>query len=291
MGKINTFTLSRHSKLFSVPDDDNGKYLFVKSGDTPYQEEPYRAESYALAFIKQGGVKLTAGLSTWEVEAPTIITLAPSVIRYFSKRSDSLKMDVIFFKESFLLERHADPFFLGKFDFFEDIQRCVLPLDPGNATKFTRIYDLAQQTRSASPSHQDEIVRSYIFALLYELDAYYHQFLHVTPPRTKGYPLFDRFRQLLRGNYMREHKLEFYSSRLHVTSKSLSAAVKKQTGKSAGKWIDDTIILEAKVLLQNKTLTVSQVAAMLNFSDPSVFGKFFRAGAGMSPLEYRNKFD
>ncbi|WP_431215847.1 helix-turn-helix domain-containing protein [Puia sp. P3] len=291
MSKISTFTLSRHSRLFSVPEDGNEKYLFVKSGDTPYQEEPYRAESYALAFIKEGGVKLTAGLLSWDVDAPAIITLAPSVIRYFSKRSDRLKMDVIFFKESFLLERHADPFFLGSFEFFEDIGRCVLPLNPTNATKFARIYDLAQQARSASQSHQDLIVRSYIFALLYELEAYYRQYTAEKPPPSRGYPLFDQFRKLLRENYMREHKLDFYSSRLHVTSKSLSAAVKKHTGKSAGKWIDDTIILEAKVLLQNKTLTVSQIAGMLNFSDQSVFGKFFRAGAGMSPVEYRKKFD
>jgi AraC-like DNA-binding protein len=89
---------------------------------------------------------------------------------------------------------------------------------------------------------------------------------------------------------MKEHKLDFYASQLHLTPKSLSAAIKKQTGKSAGKWIDDTVTLEAKVLLQNKSLTVSQVSSLLNFSDQSVFGKFFRANAGLSPVAYRKKF-
>ena len=90
---------------------------------------------------------------------------------------------------------------------------------------------------------------------------------------------------------MHERKLEFYAGQLNITPKSLSAAIKKQTGRSAGEWIDDTIILEAKVLLQNKTLSVSQISNMLNFSDQSVFGKFFRAGTAMSPVEYRKKFD
>jgi AraC family transcriptional activator of pobA len=89
---------------------------------------------------------------------------------------------------------------------------------------------------------------------------------------------------------MQEHKLEFYASHLHVMPKSLSTAIKKQTGKSAGKWINETIALEAKVLLQNKTLTVSQISGMLNFSDQSVFGKFFRASTGVSPITYRKKF-
>jgi AraC-like DNA-binding protein len=90
---------------------------------------------------------------------------------------------------------------------------------------------------------------------------------------------------------MYERKLDYYADQLHLTPKSLSAAIKKYTGKSAGKWIDDSITLEAKVLLQNKTLTVSQVSGMLNFSDQSVFGKFFRANTGISPIEYRKKFN
>ena len=107
----------------------------------------------------------------------------------------------------------------------------------------------------------------------------------------RGHNLFTKFRHLLSGNYMHERKLDFYAGHLHVTPKSLSAAIKKKTGKPAGKWINDTIILEAKVLLQNKMLTVSQISGMLNFSDQSVFGKFFRAGTGMSPVEYRKKFN
>src|ERR1700712_839713 len=111
MDAIKTFSLSRHSRLFSVPDN-NKPYLFVSSGDHPYHEEPYRAESYAIAYIKEGGVKLNAGLASWNVDAPSIITLGPSVIRYFTQNSDQLKMDVIFFKDTFLMERYADLFFL-----------------------------------------------------------------------------------------------------------------------------------------------------------------------------------
>ena len=57
MDDIKTFSLSKHSPLFSLPE--NGKeYLFVGSGDYPYHEEPYRPESYAIAYIKEGGVRL-----------------------------------------------------------------------------------------------------------------------------------------------------------------------------------------------------------------------------------------
>jgi len=291
MDKIKTFSLSRHSKLFSIPDHNNPEYLFVKGGETPYQEEPYRAESYAIAFIKEGAVKLTCGLTSWEVDAPTVITLAPSTIRYFTKRSDQLKMDVVFFKDTFLLEQHADHFLLAKYDFFENSDRCVLPLKEDYATKLNKVFELIQLTQTAANIHEREIVRSYIFALIYEIDAYYRQYILIVQTVSKASPLFTKFRQLVRQNYMRERKLDFYAAQLNITPKSLSAAIKKQTGRSAGEWIDDIIILEAKVLLQNKMLTVSQISNMLNFSDQSVFGKFFRAGTDMSPVEYRKKFN
>ncbi|WP_159467813.1 AraC family transcriptional regulator [Dyadobacter sp. 3J3] len=290
MNDIKTFSLSRHSRLFSVPE--NGKdYLFVRSGEHPYQEEPYRAESYAIAYIKEGAVKLNVGLSSWEVDAPSIITLAPTDIRYFSKRSDHLKMDVIFFKEAFLLERSADLFFLFKYDFFGSNDLHVLPLKESYFVKIDKIFELLDLTQQAGNYHKSELVRNYIFALVYEIDGYYRQHAGESSSAGKGNPLFGKFRQLLRSHYMSERRLDFYASHLHLTPKSLSAAVKKQTGKSAGQWIDDAVILEAKVLLQNKTLTVSQISGMLNFSDQSVFGKFFRANAGLSPVEYRKTFD
>jgi AraC family transcriptional activator of pobA len=290
MNSMKTFSLSRHSRLFSVPDN-NKEYLFVSSGDHPYHEEPYRAESYAIAYIKEGSVRLNAGLSSWDVDAPSIITLGPSVIRYFTKSSDLLKMDVIFFKSTFLMERYADLFFLFKYDFFQQGDHHVLPLKDSYFIKINKIFELIQLTQAAGNYHEAELVRNYIFALVYEIDAYYRQHIPEVPSPLKGHPLFTKFRQLLSSNYMHEHRLAFYANHLHLTPKSLSAAVKKQTGRSAGKWIDDTIILEAKVLLQNNTLTVSQISGMLNFSDQSIFGKFFRANTGMSPVEYRKKFN
>ena len=289
MANMKTYSLSRHSRLFSVPDNSK-EYLFVSSGNRPYQEEPYRSESYAIVYIKEGGVRLNTGLISLDVDSPSIITLGPSVIRYFTKRSDVLKMDVIFFKDTFLLERHPNRFFLDKYDFFENSDLHVLALKESYVTKFSKIFELIQLTQATANYHQGEIIRSYIFVLIYEIDAYYRQHMTGQATSLRGHNLFIKFRHLLSRNYMHERKLDFYAGHLNVTPKSLSAAIKKQTGRSGGKWIDDTVILEAKVLLQNKTLTVSQISGMLNFSDQSVFGKFFRANTGIAPTEYRKEF-
>ena len=289
MEEIKTFSLSRHSRLFSVAENSR-EYLLIVAEGHPYPEEPYRAESYAIAYLTHGSIYLQAGLNSYEIEAPSIITIGPSVIRSFRKRSDHLKMDIIFFKDTYLLEQYADLLFLNKYDFFENGDLHVLAIKETYQNKFSKLFEIIKSTQATANYHQAAIIRNYIFALIYEIDAYHKQHATGIQSSLTGYTLFAKFKQLLNRNYMHERKLEFYANHLHVMPKSLSAAVKKQTGKSAGKWIDETIALEAKVLLQNKSLTVSQISGMLNFSDQSVFGKFFRANSGLSPVAYRKLF-
>lgn len=289
MSKIETFSLAKHSRFFAVPGSSND-YLFVRTDDHPYQEEPYRAESYALAFLRDGSIDLQAGLVKHSVQAPAVITLGPSVIRSFSKSSEVISMDILFFKDSFLLESQADIFLLTKYDFLDMSDLHVLALSGSSCQKITGIFDLVALSMKSDNAYQSKIIRSYIFVLIYEIDAAYQAQSLEIRSENKLNPLVNRFRQLLTKNYLHERSLAFYANKLAVTPKYLSAVIKKQTGKTAAEWIDESVTLESKVLLQNKTLTISQISDLLNFSDQSVFGKFFKTQTGISPLEYRKTF-
>lgn len=76
---------------------------------------------------------------------------------------------------------------------------------------------------------------------------------------------------------------------LCVTPKYLSQVIRNVSGKLAGKWITDFVILEAKALLKGGKLTIQQIADNLNFANQSFFGRWFKDNVGMSPSEYRNQ--
>jgi AraC family transcriptional activator of pobA len=284
MEQIKTFSLTRHSHLFAVPDNSR-EYFFVQAHHHPYLEEPYRAESYAIAYVKEGSISLQVGLSHHHIEAPALISLAPSMIRSFRKSSEVMKMDIVFFKDSFLLEGNPNLFLLMEYDFFENSELSVIRLTDQLHTKVKAIFNLINLNQVSSGHHLTAISRSYIMLLIYEIDSW-HRNLHSD---TKGqlFPLFAQFKKLLQHNYMQQKRLEFYAEHLHVTPKYLSAVIKKHTGKSAAQWIDESITLEAKVLLQNLRFTVSQISNQLNFTDQSTFGKFFKANTGYTPVQYR----
>jgi AraC-like DNA-binding protein len=62
------------------------------------------------------------------------------------------------------------------------------------------------------------------------------------------------------------------------------------TNKPPKQHIHEMMIVHSKVLLQDFSKDIAQVAFALNFSDPSYFGRLFRQLTGQTPTEYRNTF-
>ena len=109
----------------------------------------------------------------------------------------------------------------------------------------------------------------------------------IRPTLSRKEELFEQFLQLLFEHCKEQHVVTFYAEKLFITPQYLSLILKELTGKSANKWIDDALIVEAKILLKAPQATVQQVADILHFSDQSTFGKFFKKHIGISPMEYR----
>jgi AraC-like DNA-binding protein len=112
----------------------------------------------------------------------------------------------------------------------------------------------------------------------------------VSSQSTRKEELFYKFLNLLLENYKEQHEVAFYAERLFVTPQYLTHIIKELTGKTTNKWINDTLILEARKLLKTTQTTVQQIADLLNFSDQSTFGKFFKKYHGISPAEYRKLY-
>lgn len=85
-----------------------------------------------------------------------------------------------------------------------------------------------------------------------------------------------------------EHEVSFYAEKLCMTSGNLCRIIKVISGKTAIKWISDTLIIESKILLQKPDITIQQIADDLNFGNQSSFGKFFKKHTGKTPTEFKD---
>jgi len=104
--------------------------------------------------------------------------------------------------------------------------------------------------------------------------------------------LLYNFRKLVDEYYAEKRLPKDYAAMLYITPNHLNALCQDLLGQSAGEVIRDRVLLEAKRLLVNVSLSISQIAYQLNFTDNSYFTKFFKKYCGMTPEEFRkSSFD
>ena len=105
-------------------------------------------------------------------------------------------------------------------------------------------------------------------------------------PANRKEQIFRDFLTLLEQYYTQERSISFYADRMCLTSKYLSTIVKEVSGKHGMQWIDEYVVLEAKALLRDGSMSVKQISDKLNFPSQSMFGRFFKKMTGYSPKQF-----
>jgi AraC-like DNA-binding protein len=129
------------------------------------------------------------------------------------------------------------------------------------------------------------LLQSYLLALLGEVAQGYVPVSTTSQPA--AYRLTHAFKVLLTERIRQQHRVTDYASQLSISPNHLNKAVKEATGKSPTRWIDEALVLEAKVLLSQTASPVATIADQLGFNDPSYFSRLFRRYEGISPLDFR----
>ena len=98
------------------------------------------------------------------------------------------------------------------------------------------------------------------------------------------------FKELLYDNFKTHREVKFYADALAVSENYLNRCVNHITKKPPKQHITEMVIVQSKVLLQNRSKDIAQVAFELNFSDPSHFGRLFKQVTRQTPTAYRHAF-
>jgi len=84
-----------------------------------------------------------------------------------------------------------------------------------------------------------------------------------------------------------ERDVRYYAERLNVSSKYLSATVKRVTGHSVTSYIDRYTIPILKDYLNDERLSLTQIAELMNFTTLSYFSRYCKKHIGQSPSDFR----
>jgi AraC family transcriptional regulator, transcriptional activator of pobA len=99
--------------------------------------------------------------------------------------------------------------------------------------------------------------------------------------------LVRRFKDLVEARLRLGVPVRHYANILGVSERRLSLACRNELNRSPLEIIHDRVIVEAKHLLAQTTMSVNQIAATLGFNDPFYFSRFFRRETGATASCFR----
>jgi len=252
-------------------------------------EYPYRSDGYIIGICTRGTAQVEVNLQVYGAKPDAMLLATPfHVLRIYNASEDFLCRFVVF-SRAFLTEKNVNSHFLETFSYFKNTSAPVIYPGHENAKIVMDIYALIQQKlqREEHP-YRAEISRSILTILLYEVAAVYEQqHVIIKSKQTRKQELNMLFQNMVFHHYKEHRNVQFYADSLYVSPKHLTETIKDVTGKTAGEWIDDAVVLEAKVLLRNHDISIAQIAEDIHFPDQSTFGKYFKKHTGFSPTEYR----
>ncbi len=249
-----------------------------------------RINGLCLILLTKGEVTINVDYLKFPLQANTLFFILPDHILEVQCRPEDLEGKIMVISKDMLSnmpkknddgDNSLQYMFLRKNPSVDLTDEEVSVLD----TLFTLI-----RKRAEAKEHlfHKEAIQSLLFHLFFELKNIIFKKNDIVPfELSRKEELFQQFLKLMFKHSREEHSVSFYAGKMCITPRYLSAVLKELTGKTTNNWIDHSLILDAKILLKTPNMTVQQVSDMLNFSNQSTFGKFFKKHTGQSPAEFR----
>lgn len=105
------------------------------------------------------------------------------------------------------------------------------------------------------------------------------------------FSLIQKITGYIRENYKAEINLEKLSEEFHVSGSYISKRFKQDTGMNYFEYLTWVRIEKAKAILLSSEHLVTEIASETGFKDYRIFIKSFKDKTGMTPKEFRKKYE
>ncbi len=242
------------------------------------QPRPFRITEGRIIRVTQGEATVSINLMTNRIKPRHVLIVPAGSIIQLEQFSPDIDLQMIAPANDFLPEFQRS---------LDTRQHSLFPLSEADWHLCDTFFSLLWDTVRAVP-FRGEAVRHLVMALLTNLLSIQEN-IQATEPRrlSRQEDIHRRFLRLVNKHCKTERSVAFYADQLYLTPRYLSTVIREASGQTPMQWINQAVILEAKVMLRHSDLLVFQIADELHFPNPSFFSKFFKRMTGMTPQEYQ----
>lgn len=254
---------------------------------------PVKLSFIVVVLCVGGSMKVSMNMREYELSLNKVLVAQDESICEFLSISDDFKGVVMAF------DRKVIQYNASNVDVLLTLKRTlstqpVMSVEQDVVDKWLTVYNLMRANAGEiSNPFRKEALLGFTQALLFDCYNYLLKNASLNHKQTSAHnrqqELYEHFVEAVKENYATERSIKAYADMLCVTPKYLSQVVKSVSGRLAGDWIADYVILEAKALLKSRKYSIQQISELLHFANQSFFGKYFKDKAGCTPTEYQKK--
>ncbi|AFD08808.1 helix-turn-helix domain-containing protein [Solitalea canadensis] len=246
----------------------------------PLIDDAHKHDFFMLLLVNSGSGTHTIDFNEYEVKERILFFLAPGQAHQWNLSKNTSGFQVLF-SDAFLSKTISLPFFNAS-------STPVLLLNAEQNDELQQEFRLMIKEFERKEHTSTQILQHRLQIILLLLKRWYvEQF----PFHSSGSDvrMINQFEHLVEKYYHQHNEVAFYASQLNVSANYLNAVCKRESFYTAGEFIRNRIMLEAKRMLILTNLDIKEIAFSLSFSDSSYFSRFFKKHTSLSPLEFRDK--
>jgi len=255
----------------------------------------FRTNTFSVSLLTDGEAVYKIGMREYSMNPGSFYFMSPQQLRYY-KKIRPWKGYVFVFSEEFI-RMFSGISVYAEYPFFKLDANVQLHLNNEQLAELLPLLEKLHAYYNGNESDKLKYLFHYMSLVLLKARKWYAEQHTIVPETDKPVMLSKAFDDLLEKHFfdIASQRAESllavadFAAVLHVSSNYLSDTVKRETGKTPTQIIKERTILEAKSLLCNTQLTVSEVAYFLLFDDPSYFAKYFKAATGVSPSDFKDQ--
>jgi AraC-like DNA-binding protein len=257
-----------------------------------YRDYPNKLSSMmVIVFCMEGTINLQQNLKKYRLSKNDIVINLNGQIGELNEMSRDVQFAVIAVSDDFYYPHSSMVDFTTLQNFLNNNPHCHF--NDREMEENLIIYNyLKNKMNKKDECCNEESVKGYLHVLVHNI---YHKLVSGEKNNnrlcrtSRHQAIFNRFMEAVREHYMHERSIGFYADCLCITPKYLSQIVYKISGRYAGEYIHEYVIINAKILIKSHVYSIQQISEMLHFTSPSFFGRYFKKATGYTPLQYQDK--
>jgi AraC family transcriptional regulator, transcriptional activator of pobA len=278
---VSTLTANAHEHFHINRVED---YFRMIDFPLPSDLQPRRMTVYNFIFLTKGQSTRSRGIDTYEFGENTFFFVpAHQITTHKFIRQDVEGFYCHFSLE--LLNNDTKRNLINEFPFLEFNNYPLVKISNEALKYVLPILERLLVEYKADKNCRMDILKTYLITLFTELKPFAEN--QISNSSNAGSQITEQFKKALSIHIYEKNKITDYAELLSISPNHLNKSVKKTLGKSAHDLLNEMLLLEAKVLLKQTNLNISEIAFKIGQNEISSFGRFFKAQTGMSPSEYR----